>query len=182
MACLAYQYGRELFPRREGPPAFFVEKREKIEVLLGDDFPRPGIHQFSDGITPARVMEMTARELSPEAAGDPAMILPLRAGEALDVVRDGAQVTEIRRSWMPAAQRLALGIPLHPDRMSASDWEDLPGIGPKLARAIEMDRQQNGDFGSLEDLKRVRGIGPKRLAEWQGFFSVPESRVKPVEK
>jgi competence protein ComEA len=71
---------------------------------------------------------------------------------------------------MPAAQRMALRIPLHPDRMSAEDWEALAGIGPGLAKAIEMERQQNGDFGSLAGLQRVKGIGSKRLAAWENFF------------
>jgi competence protein ComEA len=71
---------------------------------------------------------------------------------------------------MPAAQRMALGIPLHPERMSVEDWEALAGIGPKLAQAIEVERQQNGDFGSLAGLQRVKGIGSKRLAAWEKYF------------
>jgi competence protein ComEA len=71
---------------------------------------------------------------------------------------------------MPAGQRLALGVPLHPDRMGLGDWEVLPGIGPALARRIELDRQENGEFGSLERLERVRGIGPKRIQAWSEFF------------
>jgi competence protein ComEA len=71
---------------------------------------------------------------------------------------------------MPASQRMALGIPLHPDRMSGEDWEALAGIGPRMALAIEEDRQRNGDFGSLARLQRVKGVGPKRLAGWEQFF------------
>lgn len=71
---------------------------------------------------------------------------------------------------MAARKRVALGIALHPDRMSRADWESLPGIGPKLALAIELDRQENGDFGHLEALERVRGIGPKRIEAWRKFF------------
>ena len=42
--------------------------------------------------------------------------------------------------------------------------ERLPRIGPALAARIVADRRINGEFGSLEALQRVRGIGPK-LAE-----------------
>jgi competence protein ComEA len=40
----------------------------------------------------------------------------------------------------------------------------LPGVGPSLAAAIVADRDANGAFRSVEDLDRVRGIGPGLLA------------------
>lgn len=38
--------------------------------------------------------------------------------------------------------------------------DSLPGIGPVLAARVVGDRNQNGPFGSLEGLQRVKGIGP----------------------
>lgn len=163
--------GRESFLQGKGPPAFFVEKRTGVAVLLGVGFPRPGIHQFYDAETPLGVMEMTGMARGVKVGANPDVARPLGDGETLDVVLSEGQVVEIKRSWMPAPQRLALGIPLHPDRMSREDWESLPGIGPRLALAIEEERQQNGDFGSLEGLRRVKGVGEKRIAGWQKFFS-----------
>ena len=40
----------------------------------------------------------------------------------------------------------------------------LPGVGPALAAAIVADRDANGAFRSVDDLDRVRGIGPGLLA------------------
>lgn len=37
----------------------------------------------------------------------------------------------------------------------------LPGVGETLARRIIADREENGPFSSADDLKRVKGIGPK---------------------
>lgn len=57
----------------------------------------------------------------------------------------------------------------------------LPGIGPTLAMRIIEDREKNGPFANLQDLQRVRGIGPKTataLAGWLRFSSVP---VAPAE-
>lgn len=39
----------------------------------------------------------------------------------------------------------------------------LPGIGPKLAEAIVADRSERGKFSKVDDLGRVRGIGPSLL-------------------
>jgi len=113
---------------------------------------------------------MTPFLSSPELAEKEEAARPLRSGEALDIVRSGAKVIGVKRDWMPARQRMTLGIPLRVDRMSFRDWQALPGIGPAFARRVEIDRQQNGGFGSLEALQRVRGIGPKHIKDWKKFF------------
>jgi 2-isopropylmalate synthase len=65
---------------------------------------------------------------------------------------------------------VVLGIPLHPDRMSRADWIALPGIGEQLATRIEVDRQKYGEFGRLEALERVKGIGPAKLQALRPYF------------
>jgi len=47
----------------------------------------------------------------------------------------------------------------------ASEISLLPGIGPALAQRIVLDRETNGPFESLDDLGRVRGIGPKTIIQ-----------------
>ena len=46
---------------------------------------------------------------------------------------------------------------------SAAELELLPRIGPALSRRIVEDRDTNGPFRAIEDLDRVRGIGPRTI-------------------
>jgi competence protein ComEA len=46
---------------------------------------------------------------------------------------------------------------------TAQQLDELPGIGPAKAAAIVADRELNGPFRSVDDLDRVKGIGPKML-------------------
>jgi competence ComEA-like helix-hairpin-helix protein len=48
----------------------------------------------------------------------------------------------------------------------------VPGIGPGRAAAILEDRRTKGAFGSVDDVTRVRGIGPKTLAPLRPFLEV----------
>ncbi|NLG25300.1 MAG: helix-hairpin-helix domain-containing protein [Clostridiales bacterium] len=53
---------------------------------------------------------------------------------------------------------------------------DLPGIGPTLAGRIVEYRGQHGPFASVDDLKKVRGIGEKVLARIRSqVYAAPNS-------
>lgn len=47
--------------------------------------------------------------------------------------------------------------------LSKSDLEELPGIGPVLAKNIYEYRSKNGSFMNIDDLINVSGIGEKKL-------------------
>lgn len=166
---LPWSMGRELF-RNEEFPAFFVAPPAANLLLFDGEFPTPGLHQYSDGAGLNAVIKMA---ITPATAyhikGWIADAAPL-PGLAVTARINHEKTLAVSVGWMAARQRMALGIPLHPDRMSLSDWEALPGIGPKLALTIEQNRQENGDFGSLEAVERVRGVGPKRIEAWRRYF------------
>ncbi len=47
---------------------------------------------------------------------------------------------------------------------------EIPGIGPKTADAILAYRQENGNFKSLDELTKVKGIGDKSLAKMKPYL------------
>jgi len=161
--------GREA-STREALPVFFPEARNFVYVELVGGGLSPGVYQFNDGLTPRDVIKLTAAWDMAHFSDGPAWSNPLCDGESLGIAKKDREIKLLHRRWMMASQRMALGIALHPDRMSRTDWYALPGVGPNLAERIENDRQKNGEFGSLDALSRVPGIGKKRLDHWKMFF------------
>jgi competence protein ComEA len=154
----------------EDLPAFLPLERGIVHVeLLGDGLV-PGAYQFYDGLTLRGVMKLTDTLSTENLTVDSDWLQPLRNGESFKLVRKGQKIKLLQRRWMSASHRMTLGIPLHPDRMSRTDWKALPGIGDVLADRIENNRHKNGDFGSLKALIRVKGIGEKRVDRWRKFF------------
>ena len=60
------------------------------------------------------------------------------------------------------------------DLNSASEeqLQEVPGIGPSLAKKIVEFRKENGPFKTVEDLLKVRGIGEKSLERLRPHVSV----------
>lgn len=98
----------------------------------------------------------------------------LMLGAGIAVVRRGQLLRERRSArvtvsqavtdTMAAAPASVEGQPLDLNTATAGQLEALPGIGHVLALRIIDFRTKNGGFKSVEQLRRVSGIGPKRYA------------------
>jgi len=55
---------------------------------------------------------------------------------------------------------------------SAAELEQLPGVGPALARRIIAYRETYGGFRSLQDLGHIKGIGPGTLDRLRPLVSL----------
>ena len=57
--------------------------------------------------------------------------------------------------------------------INSADWPELlqlPGIGQTLAQRIVDSRRARGPFADHDDLRRVRGIGPKTLEQIRPYL------------
>lgn len=52
------------------------------------------------------------------------------------------------------------------------EWSQFDGLGETLARRIVAEREQNGPFETIDDLRRVKGLGPRLLAEIRPHLTI----------
>jgi hypothetical protein len=99
-------------------------------------------------------------------ASCPAPRLVARSEAPLPVISCDPQISGGMRIGSP--ERLLFGLTLNVNVASAAALEVLPGIGPGRARGI-LETRLSGSFESLEDLARVRGIGPRTIEGLRGW-------------
>jgi competence protein ComEA len=114
-----------------------------------------------------------ARCLPTADAGAPA------PGDLLTVAQ-GPSECRVERGRLPALALRTLRVPIDPNRADEAELRALPGIGPALARRIVETRRAQGPFLTVDDLRRVRGIGPQTLARLRGRLEIPR-RPAPAE-
>jgi len=96
---------------------------------------------------------------------------------------DGAQIVVPRKGGASVAGGTtgdgAAGVgspagsgPVNLNTATAEQLDSLDGIGPAMAQRIIAYRQAHGGFGSVQELDRIPGIGPKRLAALRGKVTV----------
>lgn len=151
--------------------AFSHSSSVQIIVRINGSVPSPGIYRFPDGTTIAGVINMTIA-----AAPDKVIIKAtpgtlLKSGDVINLRPNEEGKLELTVGYMSTKELMVLGIPLQPDLLTAEDWDALPGIGPALAKRIVFDRQINGDFYSVNALKRVPGIAEGKIDQIREYFT-----------
>ena len=157
-------------PSQDGSVAFVPLTSSRVTIRLEGTVPVPGVYTFPDGVTVADVIKLTGAFPVARMAGKPLFTARVTSGDIVVVAGENPQQPEISVKTMKAGERILLGIPLDPDQMDRADWEDLPGIGPKLARNIVQDRQIYGYFRTVEAIRRVPGMGEKKFNAIKKYF------------
>ena len=143
-----------------------VEART-VFVHVGGAVVEPGVRELAEG---ARVQDAV------DAAGGFADGAARDALNLARVLADGEQIVVPSQEADAAAGAApdggvgatgasSAGGKVNLNRATAAELDALPGVGPSTAEKIVADREANGPFRTVEDLKRVSGIGDKKFAD-----------------
>lgn len=178
LALLSQLKGRVV--SKEGDVAAFLpsgyQSRGQVVFRLQGDQVTPGVYMISSTAHPESVINMALQFYTQETGKRGLRTRYVYSGDVLNLSALDGKNAEIITNGMGIREKMLLGIPLDPNRMDAPDWENLPGVGPVLAKAIVDDRQIYGDFPSVSDLQRVPGIGKvtlKRLERYFKYAAIP---------
>jgi competence protein ComEA len=195
LAWLIVAGGATLAWRRPQPVAFQVQPPPAtatpaptptpapIQIELAGAVRQPGVYELPHS---ARVADAIAAAggLAPNADGEALNLAgPLQDGEKL--VAPTARPAQPPSAASPSAATdhnatrsgssdLAGAGLLNINSASAQELEALPAIGPVTAQAIVDYRTANGPFRSVEEIVKVKGIGPATLEKLKPLITVGE--------
>jgi competence protein ComEA len=108
-----------------------------------------------------------------------------RVDDLRHVAGVGPKMVEQVRPWLQVAPPEATSAPRMPikagppaglidvNSADVTQLQQLPGIGPKLSQRIVDERTLRGRFNSVDDLRRVAGIGAKTLEKLRPLIVTP---------
>lgn len=121
---------------------------DTIQVYVQGEVKQEGVLKLARYATVEEALAHT--DLTEQA--DCSVLNPLQILHDRDVLYIPRQKTEAEES------RISI------NAASAEQLSALPGIGPNIAARIVHDRNENGLFQTLDELMRVKGIGPHVFA------------------
>lgn len=139
----------------EESPTLSAVSAALVSVHVAGAVQQPGVYELSAG---SRVTEAI------EAAGGPVDGAQLDSINLARQVVDGEQVRVPTKGEAGASVGLAVDGRININTATASQLEDLPGVGPVLAGRIVAYREQHGQFASVDALESVTGLGPAIVA------------------
>ncbi|MFF2481604.1 ComEA family DNA-binding protein [Paenibacillus sp. NPDC058071] len=161
----AVLFGAAVFLPKEAQPAGWTALNEPVAAALAEMEGGPAGGAAADiAVRKDTILEDAGRSKTEQAAVSAESVQSSSENIAQTVVPVEPQPpAEAAASASPGAEAYTDTGKLDINRATAEQLDDLKGIGPAKARAIVEDREHNGFFRSADDLRRVKGIGPKLM-------------------
>ena len=138
-------------PAIVAPPMFLIDVSGEVKT--------PGVYELAPN---SRVIDAI------KAAGGVTKNADLSVINQARMIKDGEQIYIEKKIYGGGAKsvRKANG-PLNINRATIKEFDALPGVGPVIAARIVEYRKVNGPFSTVDDLKKVPGIGGSKFEKFK---------------
>lgn len=170
------QSNSEQIKMNEQQPQPQHKSTEMIMIDIKGEIKKPGVYQSSQG---ERVIDVIKRAGGLTDKADESQInfaAHVQDEMVINVPSKGQEGSNPPTS-SPSSSTTANSSGLNTNKINLnradeSELQNLPGIGPSKATAIITFRNENGPYQSIDDLKKVTGIGDKTFEKLKESITV----------
>ncbi|MDD5447551.1 MAG: helix-hairpin-helix domain-containing protein [Actinomycetota bacterium] len=148
-------------------------KKESVRMLavhVAGAVLNPGLYRVPSGSRVADVLTKAGGAL-PDARIDSVNLAErVKDGQKV-MVPSASTAAPLQNGSLPAGGQESTGL-VNINLAGAEELDKLPGIGPTLSQRIVECREKNGPFTSVDELKNVEGIGPKKFQSIKDLVTI----------
>lgn len=143
--------------------------QKKISVYVSGQVKTPAVVTFEDSENLKTVDAVNAAGGLTEFADTENINLaePLFDGQHIHIPTKKIIIREVAPAKNISDSGGSSGDLININTADESELQKIRGVGPAIAQRIIDYREQNGNFKTIEDIKKVRGIGEKTFAKFK---------------
>ncbi len=165
--------------RAEESQASTNTEPKKIYVHVGGAVISPGLYELTEGDRVQQAISLAGG--FSEGANADALNLARQVTDGEQIIvpavqevtnEDASSTSSTSQSSSATSSSATATGKVNINTATSEDLQTLKGVGPAMAQKIIDDRTANGPYKTIEDLKRVSGIGDKKFAAIEASICV----------
>jgi len=132
----------------------------------------PGIYSFNAPPTGNDALQRAGGPMNRDCPALGQMNTPLETGTRVELRTSERESGRVTISPIDPGKKFVLGIPVPLNQAGAEALAIIPGISHSLAQRIVEFRKSHGPFKTWHELRRVKGIGPKKVERFRSYLSL----------
>ncbi|MCX5749076.1 MAG: helix-hairpin-helix domain-containing protein [Candidatus Saganbacteria bacterium] len=149
------------------------QKPLEIYVHIAGAVKRPGLYRFDPSCRAADAVIAAGGFVRNADEGKINLAQPLKDGQKLDIPFSGEIPLTTKAKEAGKEKKTGKGAEIiNINSADEKGLENIPCVGPSLAKKIADFRTVNGPFQNIEDLKNVPGVGDKKFEKLRPYITV----------
>lgn len=154
-----------------------TKQEENMKIHITGEIKNPGIIELKIGSRIADAIEKAGGVTSLANLENVNLAYELEDGQKLyipninetknEYVLDGIDSNIVETTNFSNANKI-----ININKASEIELQEIPGVGPSMAKKIITYREENGKFKNIEDIKNVSGIGEKKFENIKEYITI----------